>query len=433
MESKKHLKALKKKKGGVKKQAAGTARAEILRLYAQHVSPGKVDLYQKYNLVLIPGKRTGGRIYDIDGKEYFNCHCNGGVFNLGHRNGRVIKAVKKALDTYDIGNHHLVSGPRAKLAGMLARSMPEGLDQVVFGVSGGEAVDLAIKLARATTGRPEIISAVGGYHGHTGFALATGDDHFKEKFGPMAPGFRQVPFNDIPSLEKAVSDKTAAVIFETIPATAGILVPDKQFYRKAKSICSDAGALLIIDEIQTGFGRTGKLWGFQHFGVEPDIVALGKGMSGGIYPVTATVYHRRLSPFFRENPFIHISTFGGSEAGCFAAMEVLAITGKENFLRHVRDMSGVFTKGLSDLAVKYPSLGLEVRGLGLMMGLKFKDEMTALFLVKIFFDNGVYTVYSGNDPSVIQFLPALITTRSEARQILLRIEKSFRTMEDARK
>ncbi|MBN1533407.1 MAG: aspartate aminotransferase family protein [Spirochaetes bacterium] len=401
---------------------------KIPDLYAAHVSPGKVDLYRKYGLVLVPGKRGGCILRSIDGKSYYNCHCNGGVFNLGHRNARVIGALTSALRTYDIGNHHLISGPRARLAAMLADTMPRGLTQTVFGVGGGEAVDLGIKLARGVTGRHEIISARGGYHGHTGFALATGDKKYRERFGPMAPGFRQVPFNSTEALKRAVSAKTAAVIFETVPATAGILVPDRGFFTEAQRICRAAGALLIIDEIQTGFGRTGKLWGFEHFNVTPDIVTLGKGMSGGIYPISATVFHERFAPFFKKDPFIHISTFGGSEVGCQTAIEVLSISREQKFLDHVLRMGGLFKRGLQEMGEQSPGLGLQVRGLGLMMGMKFKDETTALFLVKVLFDNGIYVVYSGNDPSVIQFLPPLIITEQEGDRVLRRIEKSFRQM-----
>ncbi|TFH43399.1 MAG: aminotransferase class III-fold pyridoxal phosphate-dependent enzyme, partial [Chrysiogenales bacterium] len=194
---------------------------DIIKLFSDHVSPGKVDIYTKYDMLLVPGLRSGPYIYDIEGKRYINCHCNGGVFNLGHRNNRVIRAVTDSMKTYDIGNHHLISAPKAKLAELIAQSMPRGINQVVYGAGGGEAVDLAIKLSRGVTGRLEILSARGGYHGHTGLALATGDLKFKEKFGPPVPGFQQIDFNDIKSLEGAISKKTAAVIFETIPATMG--------------------------------------------------------------------------------------------------------------------------------------------------------------------------------------------------------------------
>jgi len=400
----------------------------IVKTYSDYVSPGKVDVYTKFNIVLVPGKRNGCYLYDIEGKRYFNCHSNGGVFNLGHRNSRIIRAVTEAMKSYDIGNHHLISRPKAELAKVLSETLPKGLNQVVYGVGGGEAIDLAIKLSRGVTGRTEIISARGGYHGHTGLALATGDNKFSEHFGPTMPGFTQVDFNDIHGLDRAVSEKTAAVIFETIPATMGIVVPDKDYFKAVKNICESRGALLILDEVQTGFGRTGSLWAFEQFGVVPDMMVIGKGMSGGVYPITATVYNEKYSGFLLSDPFVHISTFGGSEIGCYAALEVLKISRKKPFLNNVKSMGKYFTEKLSQLSRRYPSLKLRVRGIGLMMGLEFKDEMTSLFLLKIFFDNGIYVVYSGNDKKVLQFLPVLTITKKQADEIIKSIERSFKTM-----
>jgi len=404
-------------------------RDDIIEMFSRHVSPGKVDTYNEYDVLLLPGEREGGRISDIDGRQYINCHCNGGVFNLGHRNRAIIEAVKNAMAVFDIGNHHLVSRPKALLAKQLADTLPKDLDQVVYGVSGGEAVDLAIKLARGVTQKQEIISAKGGYHGHTGFALAAGDPKFKEIFKPIPAGFKQVAFNDIEEMKRAISRNTAAVILETIPATLGIAVPQKTYLKQVKALCREEGALLILEEIQNGFGRTGKFWGFEHFEVEPDMITLGKGMSGGIYPISATIYNKKYTDFFREDPFLHVSTFGGSEIGCYAAMEVIRITGEDGFLENVMHMGGFFREHLGRLGRTYPNLGLKVRGMGLMMGLEFKDEATALFLVKLFFDNGLYVVYSGNDPKVIQFLPVLMITENEAGEILERIETSFNGME----
>jgi len=403
-------------------------RDKTITAYADHVYPGKVEFYQKYDIVLVPEKREGCRISDINGKIFYNCHCNGGVFNLGHRNKDIITAVIQAMETYDIGNHHLISKPKAQLAGMMAATLPEGLNQVVYGVSGGEAIDLAIKLARGITHKEEIISARGGYHGHTGFALAAGDEKFKEKFKPVPAGFKQVQFNSLEDMENAVCSNTAAVILETIPATMGIITPDKDYLKQVKEICKKKSALLILDEVQTGFGRTGKLWGFENYDVTPDMVVLGKGMSGGIYPISATIYHERHKDFFKEDPFLHISTYGGSEIGCIAAMKVMEISQKKFFLDHVLALGKFFRQKLESIGAKYPDLGLKVRGKGLMMGLEFKDEITSLFLIKIFFDNGIYVVYSGNDPKVIQFLPVLNISKTEAGDILEILETSFKTM-----
>ncbi|MBT5546749.1 MAG: aspartate aminotransferase family protein, partial [Desulfobacula sp.] len=304
----------------------------------------------------------------------------------------------------------------------------EGLNQVVYGVSGGEAIDLAIKLARGVTGKEEIISVKGGYHGHTGFALATGDKKFKEKFKPVPAGFKQVRFNRLEELEKAVCPNTASVILETIPATLGVVAPDVGYLKSVKEICEKNQCLLILDEVQTGFGRTGKFWGFENYDVKPDMVVMGKGMSGGIYPISATVYDEKYKDFFKEDPFVHISTFGGSEIGCFAAMKVIEISKEKQFLDHVLSLGDFFWQRFEALGKKYPNLGLKLRGRGLMMGLEFKDEITALFLIKTLFDNGIYVVYAGNDQRVIQFLPVLNILKTEAEDILNIIEISFKTM-----
>jgi acetylornithine/succinyldiaminopimelate/putrescine aminotransferase len=329
------------------------------------------------------------------------------------------------METYDIGNHHLISEPKARLAGKIATGMPKGLNQTVFGVSGGEAIDLAIKLARGVTGRSGIISARGGYHGHTGFALAAGDTKFSAKFGPMPPDFQQVPFNDSTALATAISDQTAAVILETIPATLGIVVPEPGYLPKIEQICRQQGALLILDEVQSGLGRTGKMWGFENFNVKPDIVVLGKGLSGGIYPITATVFDEAYTGFFREDPFLHISTFGGSEIGCLAALETLTITENQEFLTHVCELGRFFENRFRQLGKLYPSLGFKLRGLGLMLGLEFKDETTALFMIKLLFDSGVYVVYSGNDPRVVQFMPVLTISQTDAETIMSILSDCF--------
>ena len=404
------------------------SREKIIETYARHIYPGKVEFYRKYDIILVPEKREGCFIFDMNGKRFFNCHCNGGVFNLGHRHPEIIRAVKEGLETYDIGNHHLISKPKAVLGEQLANTMPDGLNQVVYGVSGGEAIDLAIKLARGITGKGEIVSAVGGYHGHTGLAMAAGDARFSKLFQPTPQGFIQVPFNDSESMEKTVSDKTAAVLLETIPATLGMVTPEKDYLSRVRHICDQHGALLILDEVQAGYGRTGTLWGFENYNVVPDMVVLGKGMSGGIYPITATVYSEKHASFFREDPFVHISTFGGSEIGCIAAIETLKITGNDEFLFHVRDLNSYFTKTFNSLGEKYPQLGFKLRGEGLMLGLEFKDEMTALFIIKLLFDQGVYVVYSGNDPKVIQFLPVLTISHAEADEIMNIMESCFQTM-----
>jgi len=400
-------------------------KSAIVDDFGRYVSSGKKEFFTKFGLDFVPAKREGCFLHDMNGKRYLNCHCNGGVFNLGHRNQKIVEATQRACEEWDIGNHHLMSAPRAALGKRLAELLPGDVNRSVFGVSGGESIDLAIKLARGFTRRPGIISARGGFHGHTGFALAAGDDQFKAPFEPMPPGFSQVEFGDLKSLEKPISDTTAAVMFETIPATLGIKIPAADYFQGVKSLCDRHGALLIIDEVQTGLGRTGKVWGFEHFSVMPDIVVIGKGLSGGVYPVSATCYSDRLDSFLQANPFIHISTCGGSEIGCFTGLAVLEETTRPGFLDHVQEMAEFYAHRFALLQAQFAGLLTEVRQKGLMIGLKFPHEKIAMGVCKLMYDNGVFVVYSGNDTTVVQFLPPLIINPTEAELTIRALENSL--------
>lgn len=365
-------------------------------------------------------------MWDVSGeRKLINCHCNGGVFNLGHRHPAVLNALKEALEELDIGNHHLISEQRAILADKLVNLSPEEITRVVFGVGGGEAVDFAIKLARGYTGKHKIIYGKGAYHGHTGLALAAGDDHFKAPFEPLAPGFVAVPFGDADSVEKALDEETAAVLFETIPATLGMPLPPKDFYRKVKEMCDKKGVLLILDEIQTGLGRTGRLWGFEHYDVVPDIFVIGKGLSGGLYPISATCYREELDSFMNKNPFIHVSTFGGAELGCPVASKVLEIVSSETFLDHVNEIADFLREGLESLRARYSDILVEMRQKGLFMGLKMSDDGYGPLMSIASVNNGIFAVYADNDRSVLQFLPPLTIDKSEASYILERLDKAY--------
>ncbi|RMF09050.1 MAG: aspartate aminotransferase family protein, partial [Candidatus Neomarinimicrobiota bacterium] len=352
-------------------------KSEAIREFHDHVSSGKADFFKQYGMDFVMGRREGPWLSDLDGeKRLINLHCNGGVFNLGHRNEDIMAVVREAMNELDIGNHHLMSIERAETAKLIADLMPGDLTYTVFGVGGGEAVDLAIKVARGYTHRPGIISARGGYHGHTGLALAAGDESFRAPFGPPAPGFVQVPFNDLEALETEMNETTAAVILETIPATLGIVVPTREYLQGVRELCDRHGAVLILDEVQTGLGRTGKCWAFEHFDVVPDIVVLGKGLSGGIYPITATVFRQPLEAVFHPDPFIHVSTFGGAEIGCRVARKVLEISSDPDFLRRVQSLGESFRKGLDQLQSKYHRFFTGIRQLGCMIGLEFRDEIS---------------------------------------------------------
>jgi len=402
------------------------SKRSIVRNFGSHVSSGKVDFYTAIDLDFVIGKRRGSWMYDVSGKtKLLNCHCNGGVFNLGHRNPELIRVLTDALKELDIGNHHLISEQRAKLGKKLAKVNPPGLSRVVFGVSGGEAVDFAIKLARAQTRRQKIIYASGGYHGHTGLALAAGADHFKKPFEPLAPGFVEVPFGDTETLSKVIDEQTAAVLFETIPATLGMPIPPDGFYKEVRESCDKKGALLILDEIQTGLGRTGKLWAFQHYGITPDIFTIGKGLSGGLYPMSATCYRDELDSFMRENPFIHVSTFGGAELGCPVAERVLDISSSRAFLGRVNTLAARVENGLDVLSQQYSDILTEVRQLGLFIGLKMNDQGYGPLMSIACYNSGLFAVYADNDKSVLQFLPPLTISDAETSFMFRSLNRAY--------
>lgn len=391
------------------------SRAAAEASFAEHVNRGKVEAFRSLGLELVMGDREGIRFQDAyDGRWYVNCHCNGGVFNLGHRHPEVVSAVRRALDDLDIGNHHLVSGWRAQLGERLAATTDGALPGVVFGVSGGEAVDLAIKVARAATGRTGVVSAVGGYHGHTGLALAAGDPAYRDPFGPNPPGFRQVPFDDLAALDDAVGDDTALVLLEPIPATLGMPVPSSGYLAGVREVCHRRGALLAFDEVQTGLGRTGTVWYHQQEGVTPDLLITGKGLSGGVYPITATLMTADLLAFFDTHPFIHVSTFGGAEPGCAAALAVLDVIERPGFLDRVAAVGERIERELAGMP-------FTVRRRGMFMGLAFDEEGGGLQATKQVIDQGVFAIFANNDPSVLQFLPPLVIADDELDDLLTRV------------
>jgi putrescine aminotransferase len=398
-------------------------KADTMANFGRHVSSGKARFFQAAGIDFVMGRREGPYLWDVGGQvRLIDCHCNGGVYNLGHRNPELIRVLVESLSDLDIGNHHLVSEPRAALAEQLAGLTPGHLAYTVFAVAGGEAIDLAIKVARGYTGRPKIISARGGYHGCTGLALAAGDEKFRAAFGPPLPGFVQVPFDDADALAAALDEATAAVILETIPATNGMTVPDPAYFPAVRELCDRTGALLIVDEVQAGLGRTGRLWGIEHYGVTPDILVIGKGLSGGIYPMAATCFRAQLEAAFHPDPFVHISTFGGAEVGCPVAQRVLELSSAPAFLAHVSELADLFGAGFRELKARRADVLVGLRQQGLMMGIELTHEAYGPLFTKAAFDHGLLSIYAGNYPRVAQLLPPLIIDRALAGEILERVD-----------
>ena len=404
-------------------------KSEILEMAREFVCPGKIDTFGQIGIDLVIGKRQGPYIFDIDGRRYIDLHINGGVFNLGHRHPELIATLVSALDRTDIGNHHFASEARALLARKLAEKTPGDLHYTVFASSGSEAVDIAIKTARWATKRRQVVSLDKGYHGCTGISGNVGDfkniDYFLSR-GSEAE-YAHVAFNDLPAMEKILSrQETAAVIMETIPATYGFPLPEDGYLEGVRQLCHKYGSLYIADEVQTGLGRTGNLWGVDTFGVIPDILVAGKGLSGGIYPISATVISKKWGGWLAENGFGHVSTFGGAEPGCYVASRVLDICSDPALLASVRKHAAILGKGFADLKNRYSFLK-EVRQCGLVIGLKYDDPLGAVTMCKALYENGVWAMIAGFDFSVMQCKPWLFLDRPLIGDILSRFEEALKS------
>lgn len=404
-------------------------RLGVIADFMRYVSPGKARMYMMYGLDLVPGRRHGMYLFDINGKRYMNFHCNGGVFNLGHNNQEVRAVVSEALRHFDAGSTLAHAPLRATLAARLADLMPGGVARVLLCTSGSEANDAAIKAAMRFTGRTGVISANGAYHGGSGLAVAAGDPAFRAPFGPPFPGFTQVPFGDFDALSRAVDENTAAIILETIPATLGMVLPPDNYFPRVRQLCDERGVIMISDEVQTGLGRTGKLWGIDHWDTKPDAVVIGKGLSGGIYPMAAACFTPELAAALESLPFAHHSDSGGPDIGCAAALCVLETVSSPVFLNRVNERAALFAELFDVIIKKYSRHIVELRQKGLFMGVVFDSEAKCTLMVKSLFDNGIYAVYAGNDKRVLQFLPVLTITEDEAHAAMRVFEKALKNLD----
>jgi hypothetical protein len=396
----------------------------VLELAERHVCPHRVRTFRTLGVDVVMGRREGYRFWDLDGRELLDFHLNGGVFNLGHRNPELVAELRAALDELDVGNHHFASGERAALAADLARLAPGDLRYAVFASGGGEAVDVALKTARHATKRRRIVSVQAGYHGHTGLALAAGDERAAKMFlSEGSPGeFAHVPFGDLAAMEAALAPgDVAAVVLETIPATYGFPLPPEGYLPGVKALCERHGTLYVADEVQTGLGRTGDLWAVEGFGVEPDVLVTGKGLSGGLYPIAAALLSERVAGWLDEDGWGHVSTFGGAELGCRVARRVLEITTRAETRARVKALTARFADGLGALRARHPEWLLEVRQRGLVIGLRFAHPQGGMLMTRALHGAGLWAMFAGFAPAVLQFKPGVLLDDATADEALARM------------
>jgi acetylornithine/succinyldiaminopimelate/putrescine aminotransferase len=407
------------------------AKRAALEGVRRYLAPNRVDTFERLGVSLVIGRREGYRIWDIDGHELLDFHLNGGTFNLGHRNPELVATLVRGLEQYDIGNHHFPSVPRAELAADLVACSPGGhLDHVVFTPSGSEAIDVAIKSARRATGRRRIVAFDCAFHGRSGLSGAAGDPSTAAAFLADRPDeFATVPFGDLDAIAVALADGTvAAVLAEVIPATAGFPLPPDGYYPALRDLCDEHGTLLMADEVQTGLGRTGDVWAIDGFGAVPDVLVTGKGLSGGLYPIAATLLNARAGTWLHEDGWGYVSTFGGSELGCIVARSALARSIATETLANARTMGSYFRDRLDAMRERHPFL-VEVRERGVVMGLRFAHRAGALSMVAALYAEGIWAMFSGFDPSVLQWKPGLLVDTAYADEALARFERALTSVE----
>ena len=367
--------------------------SEIIEIESKHTT----GLYNKQPIVFARGQ--GASLFDVDGVEYLDCAAGHGVANLGHAHPKVAAAMAAQAGTLVTLFESFYNEQRALLMQKMASLVP-GLNRVFFCNSGAEAVEASIKFARITTGRTNVVAAMRGFHGRTFGALsATHNKKYREAFEPLVPGFSHVPFNDIAALEAAVNDQIAAVILEPIQGEGGVYPANDAYLQAARRICDERGALLIIDEIQTGFGRTGKLFAILESGVTPDILCCAKALAGGL-PMGAVL----IGPGVKNLvPGAHGSTFGGNPLACATALAALTVIEEE-------DLAGQSAKKGEYLKEKIQEINSplirEVRGRGLMIGIELKQKVGPY--IRALQERKIIALNAGL--TVIRLLPPLVIT-----------------------
>jgi acetylornithine/succinyldiaminopimelate/putrescine aminotransferase len=401
-----------------------TDKDDVLAKSRQFWNPGKTQFWVDSGVPLVIDRREGYFIYDMSGKRLIDVHLNGGTYNLGHRNPEVVRAITAAMAHFDVGNHHFPSMARTALAEALVQSAPAGLTKVMYGSGGGEAIDIALKTARHATQKRKIVSIVKAYHGHTGLAVATGDERFSELFLADRPEeFPHVPFNDTGAMEAALRARdVAAVIMETIPATYGFPLPEPGYLEAVKVLCERYDALYIADEVQTGLMRTGELWAITKHGITPDILVTGKGISGGMYPIAAVLASERCAGWLTEDGFGHISTFGGAELGCIAGLKALEICSRPQTRSMVHYIADLVGTRLREVQALYPDWFTGIRQNGVVLGLEFAHPQGAKYVMRHLYDNGVWAIFSTLDPRVLQYKPGILLSPELAEEMLMRTE-----------
>ena len=392
--------------------------SEVYENYKQFVNPPLARV-MKVSGSPVEVRAQGCTIYDQNGKAYLDFAGGYGVFTLGHSHPKVIEAVKAQMDLMSLSGKTMFNVVLGRAARRLAELAPGDLQISFFANSGTEAVEGAIKLAKVATKRQKIVATANAYHGKTLGALsASGRDYFRSEYQPLLAHFEHVPYGEASAIEQTLKD-AAAFIVEPVQGEGGVIVPPAGYLREVREICDRTGALFIADEVQTGLGRCGMLFGCNRDDVVPDVMTLAKGLSGGIIPVGAyiarpSVWHAA----YAKAPLMHTSTFGGNELACAAALAAMNVLMEDGLVENARLRGLQLLEGARKLALEYPSIVREVRGLGLLVGVELTSEGYGGAIIPEMLKAGVTAAWTLNLQRVIRLEPPLIVTEEEVDRAL---------------
>ncbi len=367
-------------------------------------------VYPKREVALVRG--AGASVWDADGREYIDCVADHGVANLGHCHPAVVQAITEQAQRLITCPEIFYNDRRAVLLSQLASRLPGELNRIFLCNSGAEAVEGAVKFARLSTGRPGIIATMRAFHGRTLGALsATWDKKYRQPFEPLVPGYTHVPFGNLDRMAEAMNDETAAVLIEIVQGEGGVRPGTPAYFQGLRDLCRERGVLLVVDEVQTGFGRTGRWFAVEHMGITPDIMCLGKAIAGGV-PMGAIA----LGPAVSELPKgVHGSTFGGNPLACAAALAALAAFEQGNLIQRAAELGDYMQQQLQ--AIPSPAIR-EVRGLGLMIGVELKTRVVPI--LQTLMEQGVLALPAG--PTVLRLLPPLVISREQIDTVVQAID-----------
>ena len=381
------------------------------------------NVFAKRGLVITRGK--GATLWDINGKEYVDCMGGYGVALLGHCHPRVIAAIHVQVEQLISCHASLYNDKRSEFLEKLVAITPKGLNKAFLSNSGAESVECAIKLARKFTGKPEIIAMMGAFHGKTMGALsATWDKKYREPFLPLVPEFKHVPPDNLEKLREVISDKTAAILLEPIRGEGGIRVPPDGFLQGLRALCDEKNILLIFDEVQTGFGRTGKVFACEHWGVTPDIMCLAKPFAGGL-PIGITVAKENIMSAFKLGE--HSTTFSGGPLVCAAGCAAIDALISEKLVDRAAVNGAYFKAQLEALQAKHKIIK-EVRGKGLMLGVELRFDVFNVILKAA--EKGVLILDAGRN--VLRFLPPLVISKEQINKAIAVLDAVLEEEENAR-